>query len=178
MGVLLVILGVITTISVWYWRLQMLSRAAKGGLDAAKTVANLPRKMGFKHQAGKPALSIIDDPREAAAVMMLEIAQARGALTQNQTDMMRSEIIRHFQYSADDADALIAHAGWLGRDAPAPHNVMARMSNLVLKSSSLGPKELVDLDSMLVAVSEAEGTPLPAQLSLLQIYRDKTGLLT
>ena len=178
MGVLLVILGVITTISVWYWRLQMLSRAAKGGLDAAKTVANLPRKMAFKHQAGKQALSIIDDPREAAAVMMMEIAQARGALTQNQTDMMRSEIMRHFQYSADDADALIAHAGWLGRDAPAPHNVMARMSNLVLKSSSLGPKELVDLDSMLVAVSEAEGTPLPEQLSLLQIYRDKTGLLT
>ena len=178
MSVLLVILGVITTISVWYWRLQMLSRAARGGLEVAKSAASLPRKMAFQHRAGKAALSVIDDPREAAVIMMMEIAQARGALTQNQNAVMQVEIIRHFEYSADDADALIVHAGWIGRDTPAPHNVMARMSSLVLKSSALGPKELVDLDSMLVAVSEAEGLPNAEQLALLQIYRDKTGLLT
>ncbi len=178
MHIILTLIGIISLISVWYWRLQMLSRAAKGGLDVAKTAANLPRRMAFKRQAGKASLSIIDDPREAAAVMMMEIARARGPMTQNQQDVMQGEIMRNFQFSRDDADALIGHAGWVGRDAPAPHAVMERMSKLVLGSASLGPKELVDLDGMLVAVSEAEGTPSGEQLQLLQIYRNRTGLLT
>ena len=178
MSVLLVILGIITTLSIWYWRLQVLSRAARDGIEAARTAANLPRRMAFRHRADKTALMVIDDPREAAVIMMMEIALARGALTENQSAVMRAEIMRHFQYSADDADALIAHAGWVGRDAPAAHKVMTRMSHVILNSSSLGPKELVDLDTMLVAVSEAEGVPDAEQLSLLQVYRDQAGLLT
>ena len=55
---------------------------------------------------------------------------------------------------------------------------MARLSKLVVNAPQLGPKEVVDLDAMLVAVSEAEGLPTRAQLRLLQVYRDMAGLKT
>ena len=55
---------------------------------------------------------------------------------------------------------------------------MRKLSQLIVSSSVLGPKEVVDLDAMLVAVSEAEGLPTREQLALLQVYRDKAGLKT
>ena len=55
---------------------------------------------------------------------------------------------------------------------------MRRLSQLIINASQLGPKEVVDLDSMLVAVSEAEGLPTRDQLALLQVYRDTAGLKT
>jgi hypothetical protein len=50
------------------------------------------------------------------------------------------------------------------------------MTDFIQNTSGMGPKQIVDMDSMLVAVSEAEGEPLEAQLDLLTIFRGKTGL--
>ncbi len=61
---------------------------------------------------------------------------------------------------------------------PPPAETMRKLSQLIVSSSVLGPKEVVDLDAMLVAVSEAEGLPTREQLALLQVYRDKAGLKT
>ena len=55
---------------------------------------------------------------------------------------------------------------------------MRKLSELIVSSPQLGPKEIVDLDAMLVAVSEAEGVPTREQLALLQVFRDKAGLKT
>ena len=40
----------------------------------------------------------------------------------------------------------------------------------------MGTKELIDLDEMLVTVSEAEGVPTPSQLDLISQYRQKAGI--
>jgi len=53
---------------------------------------------------------------------------------------------------------------------------MSKMTDFVRNSPGMTNKELVDLDGMLVVVSEAEGDPTDSQLDLLTIYRDKTGL--
>ena len=55
---------------------------------------------------------------------------------------------------------------------------MTQLSKLIVNAPQLGPKEVIDLDAMLVAVSEAEGVPTRAQLALLQVYRDLAGLKT
>ena len=91
---------------------------------AAETMANLPRKLKFRNLARKNGLQVVEDPREAAAIMMLEVAQARGALTERQEAVIRAEMIQHFEFSEADAEGLIKQAGWLARDAGAPHAVM------------------------------------------------------
>ena len=50
------------------------------------------------------------------------------------------------------------------------------MTDFIRKTQGMTNKELVDLDGMLVTVSEAEGDPTPSQLDLPTIYREKTGL--
>lgn len=101
---------------------------------------------------------------------------ARGRLTENQQAAIRGEIMHHFDFTEGDADELIAQAGWLTRDAGTNHAIMTRMTDFIQSTSGMGPKQIVDMDSMLVAVSEAEGEPLEAQLDLLTIFRGKTGL--
>ncbi len=176
MHIIAALIGIIGFIAVWYWRLKMLHNVARDGRKVAETVANLPRKMRFKHKSGKGGLAVVDDPREAAAILMLEIAQARGTLTEKQEAAIRGEIMHHFDFPEGDSNELIAQAGWLSRNAGASHVVMSRMTDFVRNSPGMTNKELVDLDGMLVTVSEAEGNPTPSQLDLLSIYRDKTGL--
>ena len=174
--ILAAIFGVITFIAVWYWRLKMLSGAAREGMKMAEAAVNLPRKMRFRSMTRKGGLKVVEDPREAAAILMLEIAQARGALTQRQEAVIRAEIMQHFEFDEADAQSLITQAGWLARDAGASHAVMAKMTDFVIKSPGMGSKQLVDLDGMLVFVSEAEGSPTGDQLDLLTIFRQKADL--
>lgn len=178
MHILVFIIGVITAISVWYWRMQMLGRAARDGADMAKAAANMPRKLRFQHKAGKGGLKLVNDPREAAAVIMLEIARASGEVSREHKEIMAARMADEFDMDPDEAEALVTHAAWLTREAPAPHVVVARMTDLLLKTPGIGPKEIVDLDDILVAVSEAEGQPSPEQLGLLQAYRNKAGVRT
>lgn len=176
MHILAILLGLIGFIAVWYWRLKVLREVAKDGRKLAETVGNLPRKMRFRQKTGKTGLSAVDDPREAATILMLEIAQARGTLTEKQEASVRGEVMHHFEFNEDDANALITQAGWLSRNGGASHVVMSKMTDFVRKSPGMTDKELVDLDGMLVAVSEAEGNPTESQMDLLTIYREKTGL--
>ena len=176
MHILLGLIGIITFIAVWYWRLKMISGATRDGLDAAKGAANLPRKMKFQHRARKQGLSVVTDAREAAAVMMMEIARTRGAITEKQDAAMKSEMIAHFGFTEPQAEEMIAQAGWLSREAPAPQSVMARMSDVILRSPGMGPKEFDDLCAMLENVAVADGKVTTVERDLIQVWRRKAGL--
>mmetsp|Transcript_16682 Transcript_16682/g.20032 ORF Transcript_16682/g.20032 Transcript_16682/m.20032 type:complete len:179 (-) Transcript_16682:437-973(-) len=176
MHVIVALMGFLGFLAVWYWRLKTLHQVTKDGRKVVETVTNLPRKMRFKTKSGKGGLGVVDDPREAAAILMLEIAQARGTLTEKQEAIIRGEIMHHFEFQESDANALLTQAGWLSRNAGASHVVMSKMTDFVRNSPGMSGKELVDLDGMLVAISEAEGDPTDSQLDLLTIYREKTGL--
>jgi hypothetical protein len=179
MHIFLGILAVLTFIGVWVWRLQMAKRGLDVAVDVAKTVANAPRRLAFKYKMGKGGLDLIDDPREAAAIMMMQVALARsGPLTPLQSDIIEAEIREHFQCLPSEAEELAAHAAWVSQSCPPATVTMTQLSKLIVKSPQLGPKEVIDLDAMLVAVSEAEGVPTRAQLALLQVYRDMAGLKT
>ena len=171
-----ILLGFLGFIAVWYWRIKAMQEVAKDGRKVVETVTNLPRKMRFKTKSGKGGLAVVDDPREAATILMLEIAQARGTLTERQEAAIRGEVMHHFEFTEEDANALIGQAGWLSRNGGASHVVMSKMTDFVRQSPGMSRKELVDLDGMLVTISEAEGDPTDSQMDLLTIYRDKTGL--
>lgn len=179
MHIVLFIIGILTALSVWAWRI----RAARDGLDhaadVARTAVNLPRRFAFRYKAGRGGLDLIDDPREAAAIMMMEIARARGGpLTARQNDVIDAEIMQHFNFTAEETEELTSHAAWVTNHAPPPGETMRRLSKFIVSAPHLGPKEVIDLDAMLVAVTEAEGVPTQDQMSLLQVFRNVAGLKT
>ena len=176
MHIFILIFSVLSFIAVWYWRLKVLQEVARDGRKAVETVSNLPRRLKFKRRAGKRGMHLVTDPREAATALMLEIAQVRGPLTEVQNTAIRAEIMHHFEFKETDAETLIQQVGWLVRGEGPSERVINRMTDLIQASPDLGPKQIVDLDGMLVAVTEAEGSPTSDQMQLLELYRKKTGL--
>lgn len=176
MHILAILIGIVSFVAVWYYRIKVLREAASDGKKVLETVANLPRKMGFKSRTAKAGLDVVDDPREAATILMLEVAQARGTLTSNQEAAIRAEIMHHFDFTESDASELMLQAGWLSRNGGASHIVVARMTDFVKQLPGMGDKELIDLDDMLVTVSEAEGEPVASQLDLISQFRQKAGI--
>lgn len=179
MQILLFLLGIIAMIGIWSWRTGVARESARRSAKPAQSAVNTPRKMTFRYRASPDGITLIQDPREAAAVMMMEVARARGGpLTERQSEVIGREIMQHFEFTMAEAEELTAHAAWVTNTAPPPQETMRELSELIVTSSALGPKEVIDLDAMLVAVSEAEGLPTRDQLALLQVYRDKAGLKT
>lgn len=178
MHIIGIIIAIVSAILLWQWRARRAAEAARELGNMVQTAANLPRRLAFKRQSGKSGLKLVDDPREAAAVMMMEIARADGETSAEAKSVMRDIMVDEFEVETDDADALLTHAGFLLRNAPVAHAVIDRMAQYVLEAPGIGPKEIVDLDGMLVAVTEAEGPPSAEQLSLLQVFRNRTGVQT
>lgn len=178
MQIVALIIAIAGGIALWSWRAQRAAEAARELEGIARTAANLPRKLAFKRKTGKAGLQLVDDPREAATIMMVEIGRAGRELSLDTRQVIEEIIIKEFELEPEDADALVAHAQFLLRGGPVADAVMTRMSKMIFDQPAIGPKEIVDLDSMLVAVSEADGLPNPDQLSLLQTFRNLVGLKT
>lgn len=178
MHIIALLIAIVTAIGVWQWRVQRAREIAEEMGDIAATAANLPRRLAFKRKSGKQGLALVEDPREAAAVMMYQMALEGGNVSLISKEVMRDLMMDEFEITEEDADALIHHAGWLMREAPVADAVMDRMTKTVLANPSIGPKQIVDLDGMLVAVSEAEGPPTHDQLQILQTYRNRAGVQT
>ncbi|MEM0986426.1 MAG: TerB family tellurite resistance protein [Pseudomonadota bacterium] len=173
-----IIIAIVSGILIWQWRVRQAAETARELGDMVQTAANLPRRLAFKRKSGKSGLKLIEDPREAAAVMMLEIARADGETSAEAKSVMHTIMQEEFEIDPADADALTTHAAFLLRNSPVPHAVMDRMARHILDAPGIGPKEIVDLDGMLVAVTEADGPPSAEQLSLLQVFRNRTGVQT
>ncbi len=184
MPFLLALVAIISAALFWWWRLRMMSEAARDAAaeaqKLARSVANAPRRLSFRYKAGRDGLTLIEDPREAAAAMLVAIARARGSLllTDKQEDIIAAEITRHFDFTRAEADDLIAHAVFINNSTPDASQLMKTLSARLVNSNVLGPKDIVDFDAMLVAVSEAEGLPNRDQLALMQVFRDLAGLKT
>ncbi|MEO0786757.1 MAG: TerB family tellurite resistance protein [Pseudomonadota bacterium] len=178
MAIVGIIIAIVSAIAVWQWRIQRAAEAARELEGVVKTAANLPRRFAFKRKMGKRGLQLVDDPREAASIMMVEIARAGGGMSREARDEIEKIIMSDFELEAEDAEALVAHAQWMLREAPVPDAVMTRMAKLLVQMDAIGPKEIVDLDGMLVAVTEADGLPNADQLALLQTFRNVCGVQT
>jgi hypothetical protein len=179
MHIIALLFALVGGIAFWAWRLKALRDAARDTSDVAQTVINAPRRIAFRYKTGKGGLDVIEDPREAAAVMMVAVAKAPSAtVTARQETVIEAEISRLFELGAAETSDLFDHAVWVNNTSPDSTALMHKLSQILVSSPQLGPKDIIDFDAMLVAVSEAEGLPKREQLALMQVFRDKAGLKT
>lgn len=174
MHIVMMLIGALAAIGAIIWRIQMAAQAARQMGDVAKTAANLPRRLAFRHKSGKKGSRLVEDPREAAVILMLEVARAAGEISREQKNEINSIICEHFEFSEGDAEEIIAQASWVSQDEAGNDAMHRRLSNLIVKA--VNNKDLVDLDDMLVRVSEVEGQPNQDQLAVLSTFRNVAGL--
>ena len=136
------------------FRLQQAANATRDIADAADEARGLFRRWGWRRKQLKSPLEAIDDPREAAAAMMVAVAQCDGAITERERTAIVAEISKHFGATERQAEALLARARWAVQDRSDAGEVFRRLTPLIVRTC--GPTERSDLVAMLQAVAQAD----------------------
>ena len=113
MAILGVIAGLIGAVSFALWRLNSAADAVRNVAGAAEDAHGLWRRLA------KDRLELIKDSREAAAGMLVAVAQSDGALTEREQAALMAEFRKTFEMSEPQAQELLAQARWTvgeGRD--------------------------------------------------------------
>jgi uncharacterized tellurite resistance protein B-like protein len=151
------LLGALATLGVILWRLHMAAEAAKGLADTSEAAHSMVRRWRWRRKISADPLAQVEDPREAAAAMMVAVAQSDGALTERERQAILTEITRRFGATARQAEELLARARWIVRDVHDVDRALARLTPVVART--LMAPERRELIQMLEAVAAAEGAP-------------------
>ena len=81
MHILLSVLGALGTVVFVLWRIQQASYIARDVADAAGSARGAFRRWRWRRKVNVNPIDLIEDPREAAGVIMVAVAQADGRLT-------------------------------------------------------------------------------------------------
>ena len=107
----------------------------------------------------------IDDPREAATILMLAIARAGRSMSRVQQDMIRGQIESKFELESEAGNELLARAALISVIVDdTDHWVESLMHEAAAR---LGRLEMAQLMCMLRAVAGADGGPNHAQAELI-----------
>ncbi|MEE9347783.1 MAG: hypothetical protein V3U82_06280 [Robiginitomaculum sp.] len=170
------LIGILTSIAMLiFW----VGRAAKGAghvVDAVEGIANLPRKLRYQKQAGRSGLDLVEDAREAAAVLMVSVARLCKERRVNDATQKAIEdlLVENMAWPKADAEEFILNIRWLTRDLKQPISTLRPMTNLLRKSVS--GKEADDLAHMLTEVAICGGMASADQTQFIYKYRELMGL--
>jgi uncharacterized tellurite resistance protein B-like protein len=135
-------------------------------------VQGIFRRRKWRKKLAVDLLTEVQDPRMAATVMMVALAQSDGAITAAENTVIQRHVTGKLGATAAQSEDLIAHGRWLVRDVIDPDNTFRRLIPVIQKSCT--PEEVDDLISMLEAVASANGKP--GEIEEQAIDRLKRGL--
>lgn len=131
MHIVLAILGVLGTAGFILWRIHLASQAARELADLAGEAANLPRKMRFRSKANRRTIETIDDPREAAAVLIYGAAACAGPVSATNREAITRDMAALFGIDDASAGELTARAAWHVDALADPLNAVNRLTDLI-----------------------------------------------
>ena len=154
MHILGLIAAVMGALGLLLWRLHTAAEAAKGLADTAQDMTSWWRRWRWMKKANADPLTLVDDPRVAAAAMMVAVAQSDGAVTDREHAEIRRQITATFETQGKDAEEMIAHARWLVRDVRDLDEGLRKLTPVMRKLAAEQHRELVE---MLGAVAASAG---------------------
>jgi uncharacterized tellurite resistance protein B-like protein len=165
-----ILLGILFGIAALLYVFNMLSRNAGEAVDNARGLANLPRRLRWQAQQRRASIRALEDPREAAVVLLLAVARATGDVSSAQKQAIAGFAIDEFRVGAREAQDMILLAGFMLRDVFEFREELRFV--LAPLDKALGPAERSRLLEAAREVAEADGTTAEgAALELIEAVR-------
>ena len=175
------IIGIIIAVASAIFWVSRAARGAKDVADAASGLKNMPRRMKFKKNASKRGIDLIDNPMEAATILMVCVArlsdysQSHDGLISPETQNRIIETLKSYmKISSGEADELLTQMRWSVKDLVQPETALVPMSNVL--TGQINRAESDDLSDMLRKISHADGQPNSEQRSFITKFRERAGL--
>jgi uncharacterized tellurite resistance protein B-like protein len=149
------LLAALAGVGVLLWRLNAAADAANELADKAGDVRGFFRRRKWQQKLLSDPLSSVEDPRLAAAAMMVALAQNDGALTEREQGLICEEIAERFDCKPPQNEDMLAQARWIVSDQRDIDTTLRKMMAIV--RNKCGPTEIKDVFEMLESVAGANG---------------------
>ena len=149
-----IILGVLATVAALFFIFSRISRNAGDVVDDARGLANLPRKLKWQARQRKASIRALEDPREAAVVLLLGVARTSGDISSAQKAVIAAFAESEFGITRNEARDLILLAHFMLRDVFDFDNELRNV--LAPIETHTGPNERHRLIEAARAVAEAD----------------------
>lgn len=166
MHILLAILGAAAAA---FWAFTYFVGAAREGREAIRDVKGAFRGAKWSKKVGQRLIESLSDPREAAAVLLFQIAAYDGAVTDRQRQAIVADMQKAFAADDETAEGLFAFA----RAATGQINDAANSLRKILKpiEEACSPEERRQLIDMMLKAAEIEGPISDVQSRLIAEVR-------
>lgn len=117
MTILGVIGALIAAVGIALWRLNSAATSVRGLAEAAGDALGFWRRLMWRRRLAGDRLELVSDPKEAAAAMMVAVAEADGALTEREQAALLAAFAKTFDLAQDGAEEMLARARWTVGDS-------------------------------------------------------------
>lgn len=162
MHILLAILGAAAAA---FWAFRHFMNAANEGREAIGEVKGVIRRGNWSRRVDQRLIENLSDPREAAAILMYQIAAYDGDVTDHQKRMMVDAMRNAFEADEETSEGLYAFARMAVGEINDAGNSVRKILRPVAEVCTADEKQqLIDL---LDQTAEVEGAPSDVQRRLI-----------
>lgn len=160
-----IILAILGALAAAFWAFTHFVNAANEGRETVRDVKGVIRRGKWNRRVDKRLIENLSDPREAAAVLLYQIAAYDGHVTDRQYRTIVSEMREAFEADEETAEGLYAFGRMaVGEINDAANNVRKILRPVTEVCTDAEKSQLVEL---LERTAEIEGPPTDMQRRLI-----------
>ena len=159
------LIGLLVAAAGAFWAFRYFTDAAREGREAVRDVKGFFRSGKWSRKIDQRMIEHLADPREAAAILLFQIASYDGAVTDRQKAAMIGEMQKMFQADAETAEGLYAFARMALGEIHDASNSLKKILKPILDQCT--PEEKRGFIDTLLRLAEIEGPASEVQHRLI-----------
>ena len=146
MPLLMTIIAVLVGLSIWWWRLKVMSEAANDVGDAAGRAWGKYKRFRFRQKVESSPVESVKDPATAAIVMMIAMIREEGPLTDAGEASVRKQVVEKMGIA--DPTEMMVYGKWVATHVVDANAVSLRYAKIWVQALNLAERhDLVEMVS-------------------------------
>ena len=169
-----IILAVLGALAAAFWAFTHFMSAAREGREAVGELKGAVRRGKWNRRVDQRMIENLSDPREAAAILVFQIAAYDGAITDRQREHIVNDMIETFDADPETGQGLFSFARMAVGELNDAGNNVNKILRPIVKVCT--PDEKTQLIELMERTAEIEGSPTDMQRRLIaEIRRGLSG---
>ena len=160
-----IIIAILGALAAAFWAFTHFVNAANEGREAIGDVKGVIRRGKWNRRVDQRLIENLSDPREAAAILMYQVAAYDGEVTDRQKQMMLDAMAQSFEADNETSEGLYAFARMAVGEINDAGNSVRKILRPVVEVCTVEEKQ--QLVSLLDQAAEVEGAPTDVQRRLI-----------
>ncbi len=173
-----ILITLLTAIAVLIFWMGRAARSARDIADTAREVSNLPRKLRYRKQTNQHGLDLVEDPVEAATVLMLGVARYEnfGQISDSHIGAITDQLVSNMQMPRDEAGDIVIQMRSLTQHLKQADSVLFPMIDFL--RGKIDRHEVSELSAMLQDIASSESPANDDQIRYIQRFEERMGIGT